>query len=66
MFVIAIILLLTTGLFYWAAGNVNHGIYLADRLCSDALSLCDQPWMLLAGSAIAILLGLLRQMMKNS
>ena len=66
MFILAIILLLTTGLFYWAAGNVNHGIYLADRLCSDAQGLCDQPWMFLAAAAIAILLGLLRQMMKSS
>ena len=49
-------LLLAAGLFYWAAANAHHSVVWADRLCTQAQFLCDQPWWLLiaAGFVIAV------------
>ena len=66
MTLIAFVLIIAAAFFYWAEGNVNHGIALADRACNAAPSLCDQPYWLLAGSGIAILIVTVQSLMKNS
>jgi lysylphosphatidylglycerol synthetase-like protein (DUF2156 family) len=64
LFVFAVALLLATEVFYWAASNVNHGIYWADRLCHEAQSLCNAPWWLLVATAAVVVMSLMRQMTK--
>jgi hypothetical protein len=60
MIFIVVLLLATTAVVYWAASNLNHGIYWADRICTDAPILCDNPRWLLIASAIAIIIALVR------
>lgn len=66
MTLIAFVLLFAAAFFYWAEGNVNHGIRLADRACNAAQSLCEQPYWLLAGAGVAILIVTFQSFMKNS
>jgi hypothetical protein len=66
MFAIVVIaLLIAAGLFYWAATNVDHGVYWADRVCRDVQMLCAHPWWLLAGAIVIVAVGLARQMIKG-
>ena len=63
--VLAIALMVLTGTVYWASSNVHRGQYWADHICAGAQGLCDAPWLLLIATGVAIVLALLRQMLKT-
>ena len=65
MFLLAFILLVVSGTFFWAGKNVN-GNHWADRICSEGPSLCGNQSTLLALAAIAIFVGLILQIAKKS
>jgi hypothetical protein len=63
--VFAVALMILTGVIYWAAEHLNRGEYWADRICSAAQGLCGAPHWLLIATGVAIVLALIRQMLKT-
>lgn len=56
MYVLAGTVFAIAALAAWAGSSVNHGFTLADRMCSNASVLCDNPkWLM----ATALVLGLI-------
>lgn len=51
-----------TGLFYYASIARNHGSPWVDRLCGEAIFLCDRPNWLVLLLTIVIAIGMLRTM----
>ena len=65
MVILAFLLLGATGVIYWASSNVNHSVYWADRICTDAQALCNSPWWLLVATGAVIVIGLFGRAMKT-
>ena len=63
--VFAVALMILTGVIYWASEHLNRGEYLADRICAAAQGLCGAPHWLLVATGVAIVLALIRQMLKS-
>ena len=64
MFLVAFILLVVSGTFFWAGKTASQN-YLAERICAEGPSLCaNQSW-LLGCAAIVIFAGLILRIMKE-
>lgn len=56
MFFLAGAVLAIAALAAWAGSSVNHGFALADRFCSNASVLCDNPrWLMAAALAFGLI-----------
>jgi len=62
--VLAVTLMILSGVVYWAAGHMHQGNYWADRICANAQGLCQAPWLLLVAIVVVVALALLRAMLK--
>jgi hypothetical protein len=62
--VLAVTLMILSGVIYWAAGHMHQGNYWADRICANAQGLCGSPWLLLVATVAVLALALLLRMMK--
>jgi hypothetical protein len=62
--VLAVTLMVLTGVIYWAAGHLHQGNYWADRICVGAQGLCDRPLLLLTATAAVLALALLLRLLK--
>jgi hypothetical protein len=62
--VVAVTLMVLTGVIYWAAGHIHQGDYWADRICANAQGLCGAPWLLLVATVAVLALALLLRMLK--
>jgi hypothetical protein len=65
MVYIVVLLVAASAIVYWAASNANHGVYWADRICTEVQILCDQPKWLLAVCAAAIIGEIVRRVMRT-
>jgi hypothetical protein len=63
--VLAVTLMVLTGVVYWAAGHMHQGNYWADRICANAQGLCEAPWLLLVAVVAVVALALLWAMLKS-
>jgi hypothetical protein len=64
MIFIVLIVVVAAAAVYWASRNLNQGVYWADRICQNALVLCDDTRWLLIAVAAAIIVALVWQAMK--
>jgi hypothetical protein len=62
--VLAVTLMILTGVIYWAAGHIHQGDYWADRICANAQGLCGVPWLLLLATVAVLALALLLRLLK--
>jgi hypothetical protein len=62
MFLLILMMLGVTGLFYFASATQNSGWYWSSVLCSQGGPLCDHPSWLLTASALLIALAMIRSM----
>jgi hypothetical protein len=62
--VLAVTLMVLTGVVYWAAGHLHQGNYWADRICANAQGLCGAPWLLLVAMVAVVALVLLLEVLK--
>jgi hypothetical protein len=65
MIFIVVLLLAATAVIYWAASNANHGVYWADRICTEVQILCNEPKWLFAACVAAIIATLVRRVMRT-
>jgi hypothetical protein len=62
MFLLILIVLGATGVFYFASATQNSGWYWSHALCQQSGPLCDHPNWLLLLSVLLIALGMIRSM----
>ena len=66
MFLLILVLLGITGLFYFASATQHSGWYWSSALCNQSGPLCDHPNWLLLASALLIALAMIRTMTEEA
>jgi hypothetical protein len=62
--IIAISLMMLTGVIYWASSHIHQGEPWADRICAASYGLCDRPFYLLLAVGAAVVVAFLWRMLK--
>ena len=56
VFLLGLVLIAVSGVFFWAGQNLTYGYHWAEQICSQSQLLCSQPyWLLFAGGALMVL-----------
>ena len=53
-FLLGLLLVAASAVFYWASRNLNGGVHWAEEACRQSALLCQQPYWLLLGGGVLI------------